>query len=421
MLRVLHTSDWHLGHNLFHQDRRYEHSQFLDWLLALLTTHQIDALIIAGDIFDTVAPSNYALTLYYDFLRRLVSDTSCRQAVIIGGNHDSAASLHAPRELLKVFNVHVVGSPDLEQPANDLILLHDPDGNPCGMVAAVPFLRERDMRRAHAGESYADKNRAYLQGVAAHYAQACSLARERIAQLSGRADGLPLIATGHLFAAGGEVSDGEREVSVGTLGGISAFSIAAGFDYLALGHLHKPQTVAGPDPIRYSGSPIPLSFSEAGSKKTVTLLHFDDRMKSPDITEIPVPLWQPMKILRGDWPVIETFFAGRDGTEDLLWLEIQLETDILGAGVQERVAELAAGKACDVLATRNYQRLLPRLMDGGDESTELLSVLTPQEVFARRLDLVEELTGEEREAVVARYRQVVDAATVAMEGAVDED
>ncbi|MDP2105677.1 MAG: exonuclease SbcCD subunit D C-terminal domain-containing protein, partial [Desulfobulbaceae bacterium] len=153
----------------------------------------------------------------------------------------------------------------------------------------------------------------------------------------------------------------------------------------------------------------------------VTLLHFDDRMKSPDITEIPVPLWQPMKILRGDWPVIETFFAGRDGTEDLLWLEIQLETDILGAGVQERVAELAAGKACDVLATRNYQRLLPRLMDGGDESTELLSVLTPQEVFARRLDLVEELTGEEREAVVARYRQVVDAATVAMEGAVDED
>lgn len=421
MLRVLHTSDWHLGHNLFYKDRRHEHSQFLNWLLTQLSEQQIDTLIIAGDIFDTVAPPNYALALYYDFLRRLVSETPCRQTVIVGGNHDSASSLHAPRELLKVLNVHVVGSPDLEEPTNDLVVLHDCHGKPAGVVAAVPFLRERDMRKAHVGESFADKNLAYLQGVAGHYATACALGRDKIAQLCGSPDGLPLIATGHLFAVGSEMSVGEREVLVGTLGGIAASSYAAGFNYVALGHLHKPQTVAGPCPIRYSGSPIPLSFSEAGREKTVTALHFANGMISPEVTDIPVPLWQSMQTVRGDWAVVEAFFDGRDGSEEVLWLEIQLETDVWGSGVPERIAELAEGKAVEVLAIRNYQRLMPRLMDGGVEPTELLSALTPQEVFARRLDLAEDMTQDDREGVLVRYRQVVEAATVALEGATDED
>lgn len=421
MFRVLHTSDWHLGHNLFHKDRRYEHSQFLDWLLMLLTDHQVDALIIAGDIFDTVAPPNYALALYYDFLRRLVSDTPCRQAVIVGGNHDSASSLHAPRELLKVFNVHVIGSPDLETPTHDLVVLNDRYGKAAAVVAAVPFLRERDMRRANAGESHADKTLAYLQGVSRHYATARELGRDMIAQLCGSPDGLPLIATGHLFAAGSEMSDGERDVSVGSLGGIAASSLAPGFDYLALGHLHKPQVISGPCPIRYSGSPIPLSFSEAGSKKTVTMLHFEDGVPVPQVTDIPIPLWQPMQTVRGDWPVVEAFFDSRDGSEDPLWLEIQLETDLWGAGVQERVAELAAGKGVEVLAIRNYLRLLPRLADGGDVPTELLSALTPQEVFSRRLGLAEDMSEDDRDAMLTRYREVVAAATVALERAIDED
>lgn len=419
MLRVLHTSDWHLGHNLFHKDRRQEHSQFLEWLLTTLTEWQVDALIIAGDIFDTVAPPNYALALYYDFLRRL-TQTPCRQAVIIGGNHDSAASLHAPRELLKYFNIQVVGSPDREHPSHDLIVLRDRHDQPTGVVGAVPFLRERDVRRAVAGESHDDKTRSYLEGVSNHYAAICSLGRARIAELCGDEYGLPLIATGHLFAAGGEMTDGERDVTVGTLGGIPAKAFAMGFDYLALGHLHKTQNVTGPCPVHYSGSPLALSFSEAGCVKEVTLVSFAGGKGAPELTAIPVPGFQALRTVRGDWQVVESFFAGVGSAGPPLWLEIQLEALAWGAGVQERVDALARGKAVEVLAVRNCRHLLPRLT-AEDVPLEVLTTLTPLDVFNRRLLQAEGVSEEELSELTPRYQEIVATATRMMEGAADED
>ncbi len=419
MLRLLHTSDWHLGHNLFHKDRRQEHGRFLEWLLMTLTEYEVDALIVAGDIFDTVAPPNYALALYYDFLRRL-AETPCRQAVIVGGNHDSAASLHAPRELLKLFNVHVIGSPDREQPDADLVVLRDRLDRPAAVVGAVPFLRERDVRRPLAGESHDDKSRAYLEGVSSHYAAIRNQGRVRIAELSGEAHGLPLIATGHLLASGGETSDGEREVMVGSLRGISAFTFAAGFDYLALGHLHKPQTVKGPGPARYSGSPLALSFSEAGSRKEVTLVSFAEGQTAPEVTAIAVPGFQELRTVAGDWPAVEAFFAGLAASGPVLWLEIQLEAEVWGPGVQERVAELVHGKAVEVLAIRNCRRLQHRLTEG-EGPREELTTLAPQEVFARRLMQAEGLSSEDGAALEPLYREMVAVATALMEGASDED
>lgn len=419
MLRILHTSDWHLGHNLFHKDRRQEHGQFLDWLLQTLADQEVDALIVAGDIFDTVAPPNYALTLYYDFLRRL-TETPCRQAVIIGGNHDSAASLHAPRELLKCFNVHVVGSPDRERPEADLIQLLNRRDEPAALVCAVPFLRERDVRGAVAGESHDDKSRAYLQGLAEHYSFLHDLGRARIGELCGHENGLPLIATGHLFAAGGEMTDGEREVTVGTLGGIPTQAFAVGFDYLALGHLHKPQLVKGPCPVRYSGSPLPLSFSEAGSQKEVTLLSFESGQLAPQLSSIAVPRFQALRTVRGDWATVEALLAGLDESGPSLWLEIQLDAEVWGPGIQERVAELTGGKAVEVLAVRNSRRLQPRLTEG-DETLETLSGLTPDEVFVRRMSQVEGLDQDELAGLTPLYKETVAAATRMMEGVADED
>lgn len=419
MLRILHTSDWHLGHNLFHKDRRQEHGQFLDWLLQAFTDQEIDALIVAGDIFDTVAPPNYALALYYDFLRRL-TETPCRQAIIIGGNHDSAASLHAPRELLKFFNVHVIGSPDRDRPAADLVLIRDRQGEPAAVVAAVPFLRERDVRRPVAGESHDDKSRAYLQGLADHYTSIRDLGRARILELCGHERGLPLIATGHLFAAGGEMSDGEREVAVGTLGGIPTPSFAVGFDYLALGHLHKPQSVKGPCPVRYSGSPLPLSFSEAGGQKKVTLLSFESGQVAPCLTSIAVPRFQALRTVRGDWATVEALLAGLDDSGPALWLEIQLDADAWGPGIQERVAELTEGKAVEVLAIRNRRHLHPRLSEGEDP-LETLSALTTEDVFTRRLSQVEGTGLADLEGLQPLYKETVAAATRMMEGAVHED
>jgi exonuclease SbcD len=419
MLRLLHTSDWHLGHNLFHQDRRREHALFLDWLLDALREWQVDTLVVAGDIFDTVAPPNYALALYYDFLRRL-TETPCRQAVIIGGNHDSAASLHAPRQLLKQFNIHVIGAADREDPRQDLIVLRDRQHAPCGVVAAVPFLRERDVRRAEAGESHGDKAEAYIQGQGEHYARARELGRARIAELCGDGHALPLIATGHLMAAGGEISESEREVTVGTLGGIPARLISQGFDYLALGHLHKAQTVKGACPVRYSGSPLPLSFAESRGGKEVTLVTFAKGEMAPVILPMAVPEFQALATVRGDWQQVETFMRDLPTSGPALWLEIQLEMEVWGTGVQERVEELARGRAVEVLAVRNGQRLTPRLAEG-DDPQEVLTALTPMEVFSRRLAQEPGLSAEELSELLPLYQQAVDAARRALEGGQDAD
>lgn len=419
MLRLLHTSDWHLGHNLFHKDRRQEHARFLEWLLNTLREQEVDLLLLAGDLFDTVAPPNYALALYYDFLRH-VTQTPCRQTIIIGGNHDSAASLHAPRQLLKHFNVHVVGAADRDDPRHDLIELRDRHGAPCGVVAAVPFLRERDVRRAVAGESHEEKIQAYIQGQADHYALLHQLGRARIAQLCADERGLPLIATGHLMAAGGELSSSEREVTVGTLSGIPIQLIAQGFDYLALGHLHQAQDVKGPCPVRYSGSPLPLSFAEAGRGKSVTLVSFAKGTAAPLLTPLAVPGFQELRTVRGDWGEVEAFFATLPGSGPPLWVEIQLDTEVWGAGVQERIDALALGKAVEVLAVRNGQRLTPRLADG-DDPREVLTALTPMEVFSRRLELVGDLSAEEQAALLPLYHEAVDAARRALEGGTDAD
>lgn len=420
MLRLLHTSDWHLGHNLFHKDRRQEHGLFLDWLLEVISETETDALLVSGDIFDTVAPPHYALTLYYDFLHRLAA-TPCRQAVIIGGNHDSAAFLHAPRELLRLFNVHVVGTPNRDCPESDVIVLRDRSGKAAGVVGAVPFLRERDVRRAVAAETYQEKSRAYTQGIADHYAAMAELCQRRIVELSGQANGLPTIATGHLMAAGGETSAGEREVVVGTLGGIPAHAFSVGYDYLALGHLHKAQAVNGPGGvIRYSGSPLPLSFSEAQAPKEVLLVTFEGGEPAPRIAPLAVPCFQALTTVRGDWQVLEAFFGGLGDSGPSLWLEVQLEIDAWGPGVQERVAALAQGKAVEVLAVRNSRRLLPRLMED-DGPRQTLTALTPHEVFARRLAQSEGLGQEDRAGLAAMYQVVVDRALLALEGAVDEN
>ena len=419
MLRLLHTSDWHLGHNLFHKERRQEHARFLEWLLGALRQYEVDALVVAGDLFDTVAPPNYALALYYDFLRRL-AETPCRQAIIIGGNHDSAASLHAPRQLLKLFDIHVIGSADRDAPCQDLIVLRDRQGAPCGVVAAIPFLRERDVRRAVAGECHDDKAKGYILGQAGHYSLLQGLGRARIAELCRDDHGLPLIATGHLMTAGGEISTSEREVTVGTLGGIPARLIAQGFDYLALGHLHKAQTVNGPCPARYSGAPLPLSFAEAGREKEVTLVTFQEGERVPLLTSIAVPRFQELHTVRGGWGEVEAFFNGLAGSGPPLWVEVQLDVEVWGPGVQERVDDLARGKAVEVLAVRNGQRLTPRFADG-DDPCEVLTALTPMEVFSRRLDLVEGLDRDEHAALLPLYQEAVDAAQRALEGGTDAD
>jgi len=383
-MKILHTSDWHLGHNLMIKDRKSEHRQFLSWLTECLTTEEIDILIVAGDIFDSGTPPNYALQLYYQFLQK-IPDSPCKHVVIIGGNHDSVSTLHAPKEVLKLLQIHVIGgvTDNLE---DELLLLKHDNGDPMAIVCAVPFLRDRDVRKSVAGESYEEKNRALFDGIKSHYHQLRDKALE-VRNTSQSKTYLPLLATGHLFTAGGKVSDGIREIYVGSLGQISASSFPDEFDYIALGHLHRPQKVGGLDHICYSGSPIPLSFSEARNPKSVIIADFDSN-GTKDIKTLPVPCFQELKLIKGTLEKIEFEINEVEIKVDQspIWLEIQLDTEKWTPGIHESIKEMVQEKPFEILAIKRLQNLDPKRLTQ-TEKYETLEELTPEAVFKKRLSM----------------------------------
>lgn len=286
MLTLLHTSDWHLGRRLYGKPRYDEFKQFLDWQLQTLREQKVDVLLIAGDIFDTTAPSNQAQNLYYDFLSR-VCDTDCRHVIIVAGNHDSASFLEAPKQLLKAFNIHIIGSMT-DTPTDEVITLSDKSGQPELIVMAVPYLRDRDVRTVGHGERLDDKERKLAQGIKVHYAQIADIAIAQQAQLQANYKRtIPIVATGHLFTVGGQTmeGDGVRNLYVGSLGSIGAEIFHPQIDYVALGHLHIPQAVGGQPHIRYAGSPIAMGFGESRQQKQVHLLRFD---ANPDLLSQPL-------------------------------------------------------------------------------------------------------------------------------------
>ena len=274
-LTILHTSDWHLGRRLYGRLRYEEFELFLHWLQDTISAQQVDILIVAGDIFDTMTPSNKAQALYYEFLGK-VSRSCCQHVVIVAGNHDSPTFLDAPSNVLKFLNVHVIGTAcdDLE---DEVLVLGDDDNNPHCIIAAVPYLRDRDVRSSSAGESADSKDANVIAGICEHYDNVADIAKSKQADLIKMHQRyIPIVATGHLFASGGRTTedDGVRELYVGSLGKISADMFNDGFDYVALGHLHVPQRVGGRESIRYSGSPIAMGFGEAKQQKQVLLVQF---------------------------------------------------------------------------------------------------------------------------------------------------
>lgn len=277
MAKFLHTSDWHIGRNLHGRKRHDETQAFLNWLEETIRQREIDALLVAGDVFDSIAPGNTAQELYYRFLSRLAA-TPCRHVVVIGGNHESPSFLDAPRELLKILNVHVVGSAAAD-PADEVLVLRAADGTPELIVCAVPFLRDRDVRTVEAGETPEDKSRKLVEGIAEHYRQAGAIAVDKQDALRAAAPSAavpPIVGMGHLFTMGGRTvdDDGVRELYVGSLARMAPEGFPACFDYLALGHLHVAQSVNGAESIRYSGSPMAMGFGEAGQRKRVVVVEF---------------------------------------------------------------------------------------------------------------------------------------------------
>lgn len=246
-MKILHTSDWHIGNTLYGKKRYAEFETFLAWLTQTIKQHQVDTLLVAGDVFDNTAPSHHMQEIFY----RVLAISGCRHAAVIGGNHDSPSFLDAPKELLKALDIRMIGALP-ENPDDEILVLRCNTIVPELIVCAVPFLRDRNIRQAEAGESLADKERKLGAGIRQHYAAQAARAEEIKKDLGAP---IPIVAMGHLFTAGGVEGDGERPLYVGSLAQVTASIFPPVFDYVALGHLHVPQKVKKQETIRYCGSP----------------------------------------------------------------------------------------------------------------------------------------------------------------------
>jgi exonuclease SbcD len=400
-MKILHTSDWHLGRTLYGRKRYDEFSAFLEWLADRIEQEEVDVLIVAGDIFDTNTPGNRAQALYYRFLHR-VGASCCRHVVVVAGNHDSPSFLDAPKTLLELLSVHVVGAA-CEDPADEVLELHDRSGETELIVCAVPYLRDRDIRTAEAGESVEEKDRKLLEGIRDHYAAVACIAEERRKMLKRE---VPVVATGHLFAAGGRCveGDGVRELYVGSLAHVGADIFPSTFDYVALGHLHVPQKVGGHAHIRYSGSPIPMGFGEAGQQKSLSLVCFSG--KKPEVTLIDIPCFQKLVQIRGDWEGIAERVMEAVKSDDSVWLEILYEGEEIIDDLRGRLEALTEGTKAEILRIRN-SRIVQRVL-GEMEEGEALDDLDLQEVFMRCLER-HEVPQSQRGALLEAYGQIVTA------------
>lgn len=404
-IKVLHTSDWHLGRNLYGRRRQAEFAAFLDWLLVCMASQQVDVLVVAGDIFDTSTPGTAAQELYYRFLAQ-VAASACRHVVIVGGNHDSPSFLDAPSGLLRALDVHVVGQA-LADPAEQVLLLNSASGEPELIVCAVPYLRDRDIRQVEAGESIRDKEQKLLDGIRGHYA---AIGEAASALNAGLAQPVPVIGTGHLFAAGGQTIDGDgvRELYVGSLAHVHAGVFPASFDYVALGHLHVPQKVGGQEHIRYSGSPLPMGFGEARQQKSLCLVQFSVNEQGafvPEIELLDIPVFQRLEHVSGDLAEIGARLQALRTENESVWLEVLYSGTDIVSDLREQLAELVDGSALEILRIRN-QRVAAQVLEQ-HEQEETLDDLTELDVFTRCLD-AHQIADEQREELLHSYHQVLD-------------
>lgn len=397
-MRIIHTSDWHLGRSIETSKRYEEFTAFLEWLNQTIRSKNADALIVAGDVFDNIAPPNRAQELYYRFLAGLVG-SCCRHVVVVAGNHDSPSFLDAPKEVLKALNVHVVGTMP-EDPADEVIVLESTDGSPMALVCAVPYLRDRDIRTVEAGEAIDQKAEKLRQGMKDHYARVCDLANAARQKYGA----LPLIATGHLFTLGGQVieDDGVKELYVGSLAHASADMFPAEIDYLALGHLHVPQKVGGKNHFRYAGSPIAMGFGEAGQQKQVLLVEFSGR--NTQVEEIAVPCFQEMKRVSGTYDEISSQLRALVKASSNAWVEVDYTGAEILPALQEDVLRMVESSRLNVVRVKN-QSLVRSFVEGGvpDVAAEDIN---EQNVFQRFLEM-NNVPEENWQEVKAAYNEIL--------------
>ncbi|AKK00744.1 MULTISPECIES: exonuclease SbcCD subunit D C-terminal domain-containing protein [Pseudomonas] len=382
-MRLFHTSDWHLGQNLHGQERDFEHACFLEWLLRQLAAEKPDALLVAGDIFDTVNPPVKAQERLYDFIVSAHEQNPNLTIVMIAGNHDSGSRIELPAPLMRRLRTHALGRvlwlDDGQLDVERLLLpLPDAKGKVKAWCLALPFLRPAEVTGAHLGDDY-------LRGIGQVHEWLIAAANGK------RKKGQALIAVSHAHMAGGSVSeDSERSLIIGNAEALPASLFGPSISYVALGHLHKPQKVNGEERIRYSGSPIPLSFSEIGYQHQILDITLDgDTLAKVEPRLIP----RAVNLQRlGPAPLADLLVQLKELPDvDLLadvqrqpWLEVRVRLDEPQPDLRHQVETALQGKAVRLV------RIAAEYAGQGDsgrtdEDAALIELdqLSPEELFSR--------------------------------------
>lgn len=393
-MRLLHTSDWHLGQSLHNFDRYYEHQRFLDWLLDTIVSEQADALLVAGDIFDNANPSSASQRQLYAFLQQARARAPQLDIVIIAGNHDSPGRLEAPGPLLEVHGTTVIGYPHRGADGNIvmermLVPLTGKDGAVAAWVLAVPFLRHGDVPRllpvetADGSHDDIPQPDPYLSGIAELYRQALELAGARAAE------GQAIVAMGHCHMVNGTMSaDSERRIVIGGTEMLPTGIFPPPIAYAALGHLHLAQQVGPHAHIRYCGSPIPLSFTETSYQHQVLRIDLQGAQVG-EITALPIPrAVQLLRVPEKPAPLdeVKAALAALDLPEAPLeqqpLLEVRVKLTAPEPGLRAAIEEALHGKAVR-LAKIETSSAARASFEEAALSLDQLATLQPDDIFKR--------------------------------------
>ncbi|NJW52519.1 exonuclease SbcCD subunit D C-terminal domain-containing protein [Salinimicrobium oceani] len=397
-MKILHTADWHIGKKLHKTELSADFDLFISWLCKVLEQERVQLLLVSGDVFDLANPSSEARAQYYRALMKL-RKYDCK-IIITGGNHDSPAMLNAPKEVLRELDIHILGG--LPENLEDVVIpVTGKLGETALAVAAIPFLRDADLRKEDDGETYEDRLEVLKKGIQNTFFDTSEICASKY-------PGVPVIAMGHLFTAGIETSESEREIQIGNLAAFEASRFGSHYNYIALGHIHKPQRVTAAVPTFYSGSPLPLSFSERKDEKRVLLI---DTEVGWEPRSIAVPAFRSLVKIAGSLEQLQDKLINLEDQRELESLiEVELVEEQYDALKLFALDELVSNFQRDGYRIVKHRATFRNRLQGAGQAfkpDQQLQDLQPKEVF---LELIKnhEYDAETRQEIVSAFDELLE-------------
>lgn len=398
-MKILHTADWHIGKLLHKYNLAEDMDLFIDWLEELIVENSIDVILLAGDVFDLANPSAEARRQYYTSLLK-IQKTGCK-IIMTGGNHDSIHMLNAPQEILSELNIHVVGG--MPTRMEDVLIPIGKGDEIEVVVLAIPYLREPELRKATDGDTYESKVHMIQQSIEHIYKEAKDICQSLYPDI-------PTIAMGHLYTSGAESSDSERDIQIGNQAMFHAKRFADAFDYVALGHIHRPQKITANIPVYYSGSPLPLSFSERSDHKRVLLI---DTEQSFQPISIEVPKFRQLIRISGTLAEVKSKLEDLTTPSRLTSLvEIHMSEEQYNAEkillLDQMISDFSRDGFKIIHRTIHFDN---QLLGTGAlyDSQESLEDLEPKAVFSKMLESQEqEFEEDTKQGLMEAFLQIVE-------------